>query len=176
MKNIYDILKEFELEVPEDKKAGFDKAWKENYRTKAEYEKAVSQRDEYKTSLNTVNAKLKEFDGVDVADTCFVTSFVTVIFTSPVSGSFTASFVVSVYLYPNARFSRAFSTSRSTASFPFFKASDMSGYFVFQTLKVLLDIPIFFAICSSISPSLAQPSIISKPSGVSHSLNLPFAI
>ena len=68
MKNIYDILKEFELEVPEDKKAGFDKAWKENYRTKAEYEKAVSQRDEYKTSLNTVNAKLKEFDGVDVAD------------------------------------------------------------------------------------------------------------
>lgn len=68
MKNIYDILKEFELEVPEDKKADFDKAWKENYRTKAEYEKAVSQRDEYKTSLNTVNAKLKEFDGVDVAD------------------------------------------------------------------------------------------------------------
>lgn len=68
MKNIYDILKEFGLEVPEDKKADFDKAWKENYRTKAEYEKATSQRDEYKTSLDTVNAKLKEFDGVDVAD------------------------------------------------------------------------------------------------------------
>lgn len=68
MKNIYDILKNFGLEVPEDKKADFDKAWKENYRTKAEYEKAVSQRDEYKTSLDTVNTKLKEFDGVDVAD------------------------------------------------------------------------------------------------------------
>lgn len=68
MKNIYDILKDFGLEVPEDKKADFDKAWKENYRTKAEYEKATSQRDEYKTSLDTVNAKLKEFDGVDVAD------------------------------------------------------------------------------------------------------------
>lgn len=68
MKNIYDILKDFGLEVPEDKKADFDKAWKENYRTKAEYEKAVSQRDEYKTSLDTVNTKLKEFDGVDVAD------------------------------------------------------------------------------------------------------------
>lgn len=68
MKNIYDILKDFGLEVPEDKRAGFDKAWKENYRTKAEYEKAVSQRDEYKTSLDTVNTKLKEFDGVDVAD------------------------------------------------------------------------------------------------------------
>lgn len=68
MKNIYDILKDFRLEVPEDKKADFDKAWKENYRTKAEYEKATSQRDEYKTSLDTVNAKLKEFEGVDVAD------------------------------------------------------------------------------------------------------------
>ena len=68
MKNIHDILKNFGLEVPEDKKADFDKAWKENYRTKAEYEKAVSQRDEYKTSLDTVNTKLKEFDGVDVAD------------------------------------------------------------------------------------------------------------
>ena len=68
MKNIYDILKDFGLEVPEDKKADFDKAWKENYRTKAEYEKATSQRDEYKTSLDTVNKKLKGFDGVDVAD------------------------------------------------------------------------------------------------------------
>ena len=68
MKNIYDILKDFGLEVPEDKRSDFDKAWKENYRTKAEYEKAVSQRDEYKTSLDTVNTKLKEFDGVDVAD------------------------------------------------------------------------------------------------------------
>ena len=41
---------------------------KENYRTKNEYDKAVNQRDEYKTSLDTVNEKLKEFDGVDVAD------------------------------------------------------------------------------------------------------------
>ncbi len=68
MKNIYEILKEFGLEVPEDKKADFDKAWKENYRTKAEYDNATSKRDEYKTSLDTVNAKLKEFEGVDVAD------------------------------------------------------------------------------------------------------------
>lgn len=68
MKNIYDILKEFGLEVPEERKADFDKAWKENYRTKAEYDKATSQRDEYKTSLDTVNGKLKEFEGVDVTD------------------------------------------------------------------------------------------------------------
>lgn len=68
MKNIYDILKDFGLEVPEDKKADFDKVWKENYRTKADYDKVAGQRDDYKTSLDTVNEKLKEFEGVDVAD------------------------------------------------------------------------------------------------------------
>ena len=67
MKNIYEILKDYGLEIPEEKKADFDKSWKENYRTKNEYDKAVNQRDEYKTSLDTVNEKLKEFDGVDVA-------------------------------------------------------------------------------------------------------------
>lgn len=68
MKNIYDILKDFGLEVPEDKKADFDKAWKENYRTKVDYDKVVGQRDDYKSSLDTVNAKLKAFEGVDVDD------------------------------------------------------------------------------------------------------------
>ena len=68
MKNIYDILKDFGLEVPEDKKTEFDKAWKENYRTKAEYDNATAKRDEYKSSLDTVNAKLKEFEDVDVAN------------------------------------------------------------------------------------------------------------
>lgn len=68
MENIHEILKEFGLEVPTEKRADFDKAWKENYRTKAEYENAARKRDEYKTSLDDVNEKLKEFDGVDVAD------------------------------------------------------------------------------------------------------------
>lgn len=66
MKNIYEIIKDFGLEIPEEKKADFDKVWKENYRTKAEYDNAVTKRDEYKTSLDAVNEKLKEFDGVDV--------------------------------------------------------------------------------------------------------------
>ena len=59
MENIHEILKEYELAVPADKKAAFDKAWKENYRTKSEYDNAVSQRDNYKASLDDVNAKLK---------------------------------------------------------------------------------------------------------------------
>lgn len=66
MKNIYEILKEYGLEVPEDKKAEFDKTWKENYRTKADYDKVVEQRDTHKASLDDVNEKLKAFDGVDV--------------------------------------------------------------------------------------------------------------
>ena len=68
MKNIYEILATFGLEVPADKKDEFDKLWKENYRTKADYDKAIEQRDNNKTSLDTVNEKLKEFEGVDVAD------------------------------------------------------------------------------------------------------------
>ena len=37
MKNIHEILKEYELEVPADKKAAFDKTWKENYWIREEY-------------------------------------------------------------------------------------------------------------------------------------------
>ena len=68
MKNIYEILKDFGLEIPAEKKTDFEKAWKENYRTKSEYDNAVTKRDEYKSSLDTVSEQLKAFDGVDVAD------------------------------------------------------------------------------------------------------------
>lgn len=68
MKNIYEILKDFGLEISADKKADFEKLWKENYRTKSEYDNAVTKRDEYKSSLDTVNEELKAFEGVDVAD------------------------------------------------------------------------------------------------------------
>lgn len=68
MKNIYEILEEYGLKIPEEKKAGFDKLWKENYRTKAEYDNAVKQRDDYKTSLDDVNTKLDAFKDVDVDD------------------------------------------------------------------------------------------------------------
>ena len=68
MKNIYEILKDFGLEIPADKKADFEKSWKENYRTKSEYDNAVTKRDEYKSSLDTVNEQLKAFEGIDVAD------------------------------------------------------------------------------------------------------------
>ena len=39
MKNIFEILKEYGLEVPEDKKKDFEKAVLENYKTVSDYEK-----------------------------------------------------------------------------------------------------------------------------------------
>lgn len=66
MKSIYDILSGIGLEVPEEKKAEFDKEWKANYQTKDEYDSAAAKRDEYKNSLDIVNEKLKEFEGINV--------------------------------------------------------------------------------------------------------------
>lgn len=68
MKDIYAILTGIGIEVPEDKKATLDKEWKENYRTIVEYEKATAKRDEYKTSLDTVQEQLKAFDGVNLEE------------------------------------------------------------------------------------------------------------
>lgn len=66
MKDIYAILTGLGIEVPEDKKATLDKEWKENYRTVAELEKATAKRDEYKATLETMEDKLKAFDGVNL--------------------------------------------------------------------------------------------------------------
>ena len=59
MKNIYEIMKSFGLEVPEEKKADFDKAVLENYKTISEVdvvrknlEKAEKERDTYKTKYD----------------------------------------------------------------------------------------------------------------------------
>ena len=42
MKNIHTILSEAGITIPEDKKADFDKAVAENYKTTAEFEKKVN--------------------------------------------------------------------------------------------------------------------------------------
>ena len=68
MKNIHEILKSVGLEVPEDKKADFDKAVLENYKTAAEAEKLRTVRDNYKTRLDTATEQLKAFEGVNVDD------------------------------------------------------------------------------------------------------------
>ena len=60
MKNIYEILKEYGVEIPEDKKADFDKALVENYKTikevegiREKLEAAEKDRDTYKDKYDT---------------------------------------------------------------------------------------------------------------------------
>ena len=74
MKNIYEILKSFELTVPEDKKEEFDKVLNENYKTISEVtkiqgklEKAEGERDTYKnkydTDIKQRDADIKDLQG-----------------------------------------------------------------------------------------------------------------
>lgn len=60
MKNIHEILKEYGIEIPEDKKASFDKALVENYKTikevegiREKLEAAEKDRDTYKDKYDT---------------------------------------------------------------------------------------------------------------------------
>ncbi|MCX4324803.1 MAG: phage scaffolding protein [Lachnospiraceae bacterium] len=55
MRNIFEIMKEYGLEVPEDKKQEFEAAVLENYRTMRDYE-------EQKTALDSAGEKLKTAD------------------------------------------------------------------------------------------------------------------
>lgn len=68
MKNIFEIAKEFGLEVPEDKKKDFEKAVLENYKTVADYEKQTDKVTSLTDQLKTATDALKEFDGVDPKD------------------------------------------------------------------------------------------------------------
>lgn len=65
MQNYEQILAELGIEIPEDKKADLKKKFDENYRTKADYDKAIIKRDEYKASLDDVQKQLEEFKDVD---------------------------------------------------------------------------------------------------------------
>ncbi len=44
MKNIFEIMKEYGLEVPEDKKKDFEKAVLENYKTMTDYDNQAKKR------------------------------------------------------------------------------------------------------------------------------------
>ena len=72
MKNIIEILKGIGIEVPEDKTADLNKELAENYKTVAEFDKVKqkleTERDGYKTQLDTAQEALKGFEGVDVAE------------------------------------------------------------------------------------------------------------
>lgn len=73
MKNIFDLMKEYGLEVPEEKKKDFEKAVLENYKTVKDYEaqkeklEAAEQKaSASETAISGLKEDLKKFDGVDV--------------------------------------------------------------------------------------------------------------
>lgn len=67
MKNIHELLKELGLEIPADKKADFDKAHGENYKTISEFTQKKDRLAAVETQLTEAKESLKSFEGVDVS-------------------------------------------------------------------------------------------------------------
>lgn len=62
MKNIHEILTEIGVEVPEEKKADFDKAFGENYKTIADYQKQKDKLDKATADIENANKNIKELN------------------------------------------------------------------------------------------------------------------
>lgn len=74
MKNIFEIMKEYGLEVPEDKKKDFEKAVLENYKTMTDYDNQTRKLDAANdtikandTAMKDLQDKLDGFKDVDVS-------------------------------------------------------------------------------------------------------------
>ena len=74
MKNIFEIMKEYGLEVPEDKKKDFEKAVLENYKTMTDYDNQAKKLDAANetikandTAMKDLQDKLDGFKDVDVS-------------------------------------------------------------------------------------------------------------
>lgn len=73
MKNIFEIMKEYDLEVPEDKKKDFEKAVLENYKTQTDYDNQTKKLDAANetikandTAMKDLQTQLDGFKDVDV--------------------------------------------------------------------------------------------------------------
>lgn len=74
MKNIFEIMKEYGLEVPEDKKKDFEKSVLENYKTMTDYDNQTKKLDAANetikandTAMKDLQGKLDGFKDVDVS-------------------------------------------------------------------------------------------------------------
>lgn len=65
MKNITEILTDIGIEVPEDKKSDFDKAFAENYKTIVDYNKQKEKLDTATQSVKELNETIKGYEGTD---------------------------------------------------------------------------------------------------------------
>lgn len=69
MTDIFELLKEAGVEVPADKKDGFNKAFRESYKSVGELTKSTKKleddRDDWKKRAEDAEKTLKKFDGID---------------------------------------------------------------------------------------------------------------
>ena len=65
MKNIYEILTEIGVEVPEEKKSDFDKSFSGNYKTIVDYQKQKEKLDTANQSIKELNETIKGYEGTD---------------------------------------------------------------------------------------------------------------
>ncbi len=68
MKNINEILIGLDIQIPEGKKADFDKEFAENYKTIADYDKQKMKLEQAQSDLSTARTQLEGFKDVDVSD------------------------------------------------------------------------------------------------------------
>lgn len=68
MTNIIEILKGFNITIPEDKLGDFNKTFNENYKTIVEHQKALDKIAGEKKRADTAEEALKGFDGIDPAN------------------------------------------------------------------------------------------------------------
>lgn len=68
MKNITEILASLGIQIPEDKSKEFDKEFKLNYKTINDWQFQNDEVTRLSGQLETVETKLKAFDGVDIAE------------------------------------------------------------------------------------------------------------
>lgn len=75
MKNIFEIMKEYGIDMPEDKKKDFEKSVLENYKTVADYNKQVESLNKANdtiesndTAMKELQDKLDAFKDVDVTE------------------------------------------------------------------------------------------------------------
>lgn len=66
MKNILEILKEFGLEIPEDKQKDFEKSVLENYKTQSDYNNQAEKLKTEQEKVKTLQEGLDKFKDVDV--------------------------------------------------------------------------------------------------------------
>lgn len=66
MKNIFELMKEFGLELPEDKQKDFEKAMLENYKTVSDYDVQAKKLETAEDKVKTLTEKLDKFKDVNV--------------------------------------------------------------------------------------------------------------